>query len=132
MTLVETKFFRIAYKKIAKKELGKLSTRARDLFHFINEFGNLHNIRDEVSLDFLEDQIQKTETDTCGIFQLHFYKNVSVPSFEKSTENNEKIIRNTIPKLLKKILKLYKDANKEKMELFIQENNVCKKNTVHL
>ena len=75
LILVETKFSTSEHKKIVKKELEKLSITARALLHFANKFGKIHNVRDEISIYFLDDQIQKTEVDTCGIFQLYFYKN---------------------------------------------------------
>ena len=61
---------------------------------------------------------------TCGIFQLYFYENLFVPSFESLIVNDEKLTKNTIRKLLKEIFELDKDANKEKMEIFIRENDI--------
>ena len=69
LNLVETKFSEAEYEKIGKKELRKLSATARDLLLFVNEFGKLHNVRDETNIYFLDDQTQKLETDTCGVFQ---------------------------------------------------------------
>lgn len=120
MTLVETKFSRIEHKKIAKKELGKLKTAARDLLHFVNKFGKFHNVRDAISIYGLHDQIQKTEIDTWIIFQLLFYKNLFTPSFESLIVNDEKLTKNTVQKLLNEIFKLDKVANKNKMEMFIR------------
>ena len=73
LTLVQTIFSRVNFKKLTKKELKKLTPTAKDLLHFIKEFGKLHSVGDEVSVYFLEDQIRKTEADTCGVFQLYFY-----------------------------------------------------------
>lgn len=39
LTLVETKFSRTEYKKIAKKGLGKTTKTVKDLFPFVDEFG---------------------------------------------------------------------------------------------
>lgn len=75
LILVETKFSGTEYKKIAKMELENLSTTARPLSHFTNTFGKLHDVRYEIRMYFLGDQIQKTETETCGIFQLYFFRN---------------------------------------------------------
>ena len=124
MTFVETKFSRIEYKKIAKKELGKLKTTARDLFHFVNKFGKFHNVRDAISIYVLHNQIQKTEIDTCGIFQLLFYKNLFAPFFESLIVNDEKLMKNTVQKLLNEIFELDKVVNKNKMEMFIRENDM--------
>ena len=58
------------YNKLGKKELENLSTTAKDLFHFINWYSELHNLRDKITVHFVVDQFQSTETDTCGIFEL--------------------------------------------------------------
>ena len=58
------------YNKLGKKELENPSTTAKDLFHFINGYSELHNLRDKISVHFVVDQFESTETDTCGIFEL--------------------------------------------------------------
>ena len=47
--------------------------------HLINEFGKKHNLKEDVRVHFVEDQLQKTETNTCGIFQLNFFVNLFNP-----------------------------------------------------
>ena len=44
-----------------------------DLLHLINEFGKLHKVKNEVTLHFVDDQLQMIEKDTCGMYQLYFY-----------------------------------------------------------
>ena len=55
------------YEKI--KSANRLSTITQDLLHLKNKFGRKHNLKKDVTLHFVEDQPQKTETDTCGIFK---------------------------------------------------------------
>lgn len=56
------------FENIEKKGLGKLSTTARDLFLFVNQFGKLDNVRDTISIYFLDDQMQKNENrNLCSI-----------------------------------------------------------------
>ena len=47
------------YSKFTQKKLTNLSATARDLLNFINEFGKPHNIRDEVTVHFVGDQLLK-------------------------------------------------------------------------
>ena len=54
--------------KLKERALKKLSSATKDLFHFIVELAKLHNIRHNVHVYMLEDQIHKIETDTCAIF----------------------------------------------------------------
>ena len=46
------------------------------MLHLINKFGKLHDLKEEVRVHFVDDQLQKTETDTCGVFQLYFFINL--------------------------------------------------------
>ena len=42
----------------------------QDIWYFINEFGELHNLKEEVRVHFADDQLQKTKTGTCRVFEL--------------------------------------------------------------
>ena len=56
---VEIKFSAPNCSKFTKKNLTYLSATARDLLNFINDFGKLHSIRDEVTVHFVDDQLLK-------------------------------------------------------------------------
>ena len=94
------------------------------MFNFINHFGKLHNITEEVTVHFVGDQLQNTETDTCGIFQLFSYENFFSPSELSTIINNKNLTISTIWKLLNEILKLDRNVNKQRMQTFAQENNI--------
>ena len=76
---------------------------AAGLFHLINKFAELNRIKDEVILHFVDDQLQNEITDTCGIFQLYFYKKLFDPLKKSRIINNNKLTKNTILTLLNKI-----------------------------
>ena len=42
--IVKANFSRTAYNALDDKEIAKLSDTAKDLFHYIDVFGKLHNI----------------------------------------------------------------------------------------
>ena len=63
------------YEKI--KNGNRLSTTTIDLLHLMSEFRKMHNVKDEVTVHLVNDQLQKIDTDACGIFQLYFYMNCS-------------------------------------------------------
>lgn len=71
-------------KGLVKKNNGKLSTKAQDLFHLLESFGRLLNINDTASIWMLEYPIQKMNTYTCRPFQLFFFENLFIES-----ENSE-------------------------------------------
>ena len=88
------------------------------------EFGKLHNIENEVNVFSLDDQLQKTETDTCGIFQLYFYYNLFNPLKNSSIVQETTITKHTIEKLLNEIFSLNKDENENIVTQFALENNI--------
>ena len=69
-TIIKLNFSMTEYEKI--KNANRLSTATQDLLHVMNKFGKQHNLKNEVTVHFFDDQLQKKETDTCGIFQLYF------------------------------------------------------------
>ena len=79
VTLISLNFSVDAYQNLNRSELTKLSTAAEDLFHLINEFEKSHNIKNEIVLYPVDDQLQESTPDTCGIFQLNFCKNLFDP-----------------------------------------------------
>ena len=80
------------YEKI--KNLNRLSTTIQDLLHLMNEFGKkLKNLKNEVTVHLADDELQKTEANTCGIFQLYFYVNLFIP-----VENSQIISDKTLTK----------------------------------
>ena len=78
--IVGIKFSTPNYTKFTQKTPANLSATARNLLNFIKEFGKLHNIRDEVTVHFVGDQLQNTEIDSCGISQLFLLENLFLPS----------------------------------------------------
>ena len=61
----------------------------------MNEFRKKHNFKKDVMLHFVDDQLQKMETDTCGIFQLYFYVNL-FSLIENSKTINDKTLTKEI------------------------------------
>ena len=88
------------------------------------EFGKLHNIENEVTVFSLDDQLQKIESDTCGIFQLYFYYNLFNPVNESSILQDNVISKRTIEKLLNEIFSLNKEQNENIVTQFALENNI--------
>ena len=75
VTLVTVTCSRKNFEKLSQNEFLKLSSITATYFTF-NEFAELTRIKDEVILHFVDDQLQSKTSDTCGIFQLYFYKNL--------------------------------------------------------
>ena len=122
ITLVTLRFSIVEYRKL--DNFYKLSKTTDDLTHMINEYGKKHNLRSEVLIHLVNDQLQMIEKDTCEIYQIYFYVNL-FNSLENSSMLREKTLnRKTIEKLLNEILLMDKEENEDIIEIFAQENNI--------
>ena len=100
----------------------KLSNLAKDLFHFIEKFGNLHGVNDFVLIYMLEDPVQNIESDNCGPFHLYFLENLFGVGTESEIFELKKLTKNSNEVVLIGILllnienneKIAKDYNKKK------------------
>ena len=110
------------YEKI--KNEHRLRPTTQDLLHLIYEYGRLHNIKDLVTVYSVDDQLQKLEADTCGIFQLYFYFNLFVPYENSSVLGDSKLTKRKVEKLLNEIFSLDRNQNEEEMERFAKEKNI--------
>ena len=122
VTLITLKFSIIEYEKIRNGH--RLTPTAQDLLHLMNEFVKLHKIKDIVKVHLVDDQLQKIETDTCGMFQLYFYFNLFMPFENSSIINDKKLSKSTIEKLLNEIFSLDRLINEETIEKFDEEENI--------
>ena len=101
-----------------------LRPTTQDLLHLIYEYGRLHKIDDVITVHSVDDQLQKIETDTCGIFQLYFYFNLFIPFEDSSVLKDVKLSKRTVEKLLNEIFSLDRDRNEEQIEKFAKEKNI--------
>ena len=122
ITLISIKFSMSEYEKI--KDTKQLKTTTQDLLHLMYEFGKLHNIEDEITVFSLDDQLQKIETDTCGIFQIYFYYNLFNPFSDSSIIKHKVLTKHTIEKLLNEIFSLNQEQNEKVINQFAQQNNI--------
>ena len=121
ITLISLKFSMREYEKISDKQL---KTTTQDLLHLMYEFGKLHNIKDEITVFTLDDQLQKIETDTCGIFQIYFYYNLFNPFSDSCIIKDKVLTKHTIEKLLNEIFSLNQEQNEKVIKQFAQQNNI--------
>ena len=120
--IISLKFSIKEYEKI--KNEHRLRPTTQDLLHLIYEYGRLHNIKDLVTVYSVDDQLQKLEADTCGIFQLYFYFNLFVPYENSSVLGDSKLTKRKVEKLLNEIFSLDRNQNEEEMERFAKEKNI--------
>ena len=73
---------------------------------------------------FVDNQLQKTETDTCGIFQLYFYVRLFNPVENSQIINDKTLTKKTIEKLFNEISTTDKDENESRIGAFIDESKI--------
>ena len=110
------------YKKI--KTVNRLSETTQDILHLINEFGKLYNSKEEVRVHFIDDKLKKTETDTCGVFQLYFFVNLFNPDENNAIIEDKILTQKTTEKLLNEIFSTNKEENERKSADFIDEKQI--------
>ena len=110
------------YEKI--KTGHRLRETTQDLLHLIYEYGRLHNVNDTITIHAVDDQLQKIETDTCGIFQLYFYYNLFVPYENSSIVEDDKLTKGTVEKILNEIFSLDRDTNEKIIEDFAKKMDI--------
>ena len=74
-----------------------------------------------------DDSLQMIDKDTCEIYQLYFYVKLFDSLQDSSIINEKTLNKNTIKKILNEILSTNKQNNENKMESFIEENNIKEK-----
>ena len=77
-------------------------------------------------MHLVDDQLQKIETDTCGIFQLYFYVNLFTPLENSSIVNDKKLSKSTLEKLLNEIFYIDRDKNESLVKQFAEEKEITR------
>ena len=72
----------------------------------------------------LDDQLQELTTDTCGIFQLYFCKNLFDPVRGSKITDDEILTKKTLATLLNEVYSTNKKTNEEEMKLFVRDNDL--------
>ena len=87
-------------------------------FDLLKEFGESQNVKEEVTINFVDNQLQ----DTCGFFsQLYFYENLFQPLSNNKMIKEKYINKETIATLLNEIFVLDKKENEPRLEKYNSE-----------
>ena len=74
----------------------------------------LHNLKTQLVLYLVDDQLQESNSYTCGIFQLYFYKKLA----KSQIINGRKSTRHTISKIMNELVSLDRKKNESTVEKF--------------
>ena len=78
-------------------------------------------------MHLVNNQLQKIEMDTCGIFQLYFYVNLFTPLKNSSIVNDKNLSKSTLEKLLNETFYLDRGKNKSLVKQFAEEKDIAKR-----
>ena len=93
ITLCKVKFNLAACRDLTKNEVDSLSDTARNFFQFVQAFGIKLKLRGFVNIWMVEDRIQDLDSATCGIFQIHFYKNLFNPNGKSKIQDQARLTK---------------------------------------
>ena len=65
-----------------------------------------------------------TETVTCGLFELYFYKNLFNPDQNSKLQNDKRLSQKTMETLLNELLSLNKEDNEQLAEQYATDMNI--------
>ena len=116
LTLISLKFSINAYQNLSHAEILELSSIAADFFHLISEFEKVKNIKNKVTFYLVDDQLQESTSDTCGMFRLYFYKNLFDPLHNSNIVNDHQLTKDTVLKLLNELFSLNGQENEVRVE----------------
>ena len=102
------------------------TSKLADFFHLLAEFVKVNNLLNEITVVLVDDEIQEIYLDTCGIFQLYFYKNLFDPDENSKILNDEHLTKKTVETLLNEIFSTNKNENERKVAEFAEEYNISK------
>ena len=77
-----------------------------------------------MNLLILKNAIQEITTDTCGEFQLYFYKNLFDPDHQSKILNHQKLTKNTLETRINEIFSTDADENEYRIKKFKEEFNL--------
>ena len=123
ITLCKIKFNLGACKELTKEEIDSLSETATNFFYFIQAFKMKLKLR-FANIWMVEDRLQDPDSATCRIFQIHFYENLFNPNENSKIQNETKLKKSTVEKLLNELFLLEDTENEIKMEQYADEIGV--------
>ena len=109
-----------------KNKISKLTDTAKDFFHLLAELAKVNNLPNEMTVVLVDDKIQEIYSDTCGLFQLYFDKNLFDPDENSKILNDEHLTQKTVKTLLNEIYSTNKNQKERKVAEFAGEYSISK------
>ena len=109
--------------KDVSKNKRSISRYCSKFFHLLGQLAKLKKSHC-MNLLILKNGIQEITTDTCGIFQLCFYKNLFDPEYQSKILNHQKLSKNTLVTRINEIFSTDADENEYRIKKFKEGFNL--------
>ena len=116
------KFCVETWQKMSQKTKD-LTDTAQNFFNLLEQFAKLKKSHCK-NLLILKNVIQEITTDTCGEFQLYFYKKLFDPDHQRKILNHQKLSKNTLETRIKEIFSTDANENEYRIKKFKEELNL--------
>ena len=87
----------------------------------MNKYRKKHDLKDELIIHLVDDQLQMIAKDTCGMHQIDFNVNLFNTLENNSIINNNILNKRTTGKLLNEILSTDRQENEDRIEQFTEK-----------
>ena len=122
VNLVKVNFSANSYNRLLQHEKDSLSETAIEFLHFLESFAQYEN-QYLIHLWLLEDNIQDINTNTCGPFQIYFYKNVFFQDSDSILHERKRLTYDVVQEFLKELFTTNTDEN-EKITSTLNKKNI--------
>ena len=97
---------------------------AKDFFQLLRGFAQVNNLAHEMTVVMVDDELQELCMDTCGVFQLYFYKNLFDPDENSKILPEEHLTNKTVETFLNEIFTKDKNENERRVSEFAKEHHI--------
>ena len=106
------------FHKLKKDKIKELNPTCYNLFYLFSEYAAFKGYNDDIKVNFVDDQLQKSDTSSCGNYQLYFYKHLFDPLKTSKVINEKKLTKHVVKILLNEIFELNLDRNEQRVAEF--------------
>ena len=90
----------------------------------MNKYRKKHDLKDELIIHLVDDQLQMIAKDTCGMHQIDFNVNLFNALENNSIINNNILNKRSTEKLLNEILSTDRQENEDRIEQFTEKSDI--------
>ena len=115
-------FVKNNYLKLSEGEKAALSETCTNFLHFLESFADYEN-QSLIHLWLLEDPIQDITANTCGYFQIFFYKNLFFPDSDSILHKRKRLTYDVIQSFFQELFTTNTEQNEKVIRYYVEQKN---------